>query len=97
MVGVLGDQRLYAFTGGQPPTLDELRARYRRLAVGRSADGSEEWHNWIVRRRSDVDALGSGPPQLPWAMLQIVQYCVRSRRGCSRTVRMAKAMSSGLR
>ena len=26
-----------------------------------------------------------------------VQYCVRSRRGCSRTVRIAKAMSSGLR
>jgi len=35
--------------------------------------------------------------QLPCAMLQIVQYCVRSRRGCSRTVRIAKAMSSGLR
>ena len=59
MVGVLGDERLYAFTGGQPPTLDELRARYRRLAVGRSADGSEEWHNWIVRRRSDGRTIGT--------------------------------------
>src|SRR4029079_5086130 len=38
-----------------------------------------------------------GTDQLPCAMLQIVQYCVRRRRGCSRTVRIANAMSSGLR
>ncbi len=37
------------------------------------------------------------PDQLPWAMLQIVQYWVRSRRGCSRTVLIANAMSSGRR
>ncbi len=37
------------------------------------------------------------PRQLPWAMLQIVQYCVLSLRGCSRTVRIANAMSSGRR
>lgn len=59
MVAVLGDERLYAFIGGQPPTLDELRARYRRLAVGHSADGSEEWHNWIVRQRRDGRAIGT--------------------------------------
>ena len=35
--------------------------------------------------------------QEPWAMLQIVQYWVRRRRGCSRTVRIANAMSSGWR
>ena len=45
MVAVLADKRLYTFIGGGPPTLAELRARYRRLAVGRSADGTEEWHN----------------------------------------------------
>ena len=49
MVDVLGDERMYQFTGGRAPTLDELRSRYRRLAVGRSADESELWFNWIVR------------------------------------------------
>jgi RimJ/RimL family protein N-acetyltransferase len=59
MVEVLADERLYAFIGGKPPSLDELRDRYRRLAVGRPADGREEWHNWIVRRRSDGRAVGT--------------------------------------
>lgn len=59
MVWVLGDERLYAFIGGGPPTLDELRARYRRLVVGHSADGREEWHNLIVRRQSDRRAVGT--------------------------------------
>jgi hypothetical protein len=31
MVAVLGDERLRTFTGGRPPTLEELRARYARL------------------------------------------------------------------
>lgn len=58
MVGVLDDERLYAFMGGRPPALAELRDRYRRLAVGGSADGNQEWHNWIARRRSDDQAVG---------------------------------------
>jgi RimJ/RimL family protein N-acetyltransferase len=58
MVAVLGDERLYAFTGGRPPTLDELRARYARLVVGWSPDGTEQWRNWIVRLR-DGRAVGT--------------------------------------
>ncbi len=49
MVSVLNDQRLHEFTGGRPLPLDQLRARYQRLAVGRSADGSQLWFNWIMR------------------------------------------------
>jgi len=48
MVPVLADPSLYAFTGGTPPTLDELTARYARQSVGRSPDGSEQWLNWVV-------------------------------------------------
>ncbi|WP_328609865.1 GNAT family N-acetyltransferase [Amycolatopsis sp. NBC_00345] len=55
---VLADPRLYAFTGGQPPTLDELRARYARQAVGRSEDGSQWWLNWVVRHTGDGLAAG---------------------------------------
>jgi len=58
MVAVLGDERLHAFTGGRPPTLAELRARYARLVAGRSPDGSEQWRNWIVRLR-DGRAVGT--------------------------------------
>lgn len=58
MVAVLGDPALYEFTGGEPPTLDELRARYERQVVGRSPDGSQEWLNWIVRTTDDGQAVG---------------------------------------
>ena len=49
MVEVLGDEQMYTFTGGAPLSLDQLQSRYRRLAVGRSSDGTELWFNWIVR------------------------------------------------
>ena len=58
MVGVLGDPRLYGFVGGGPPSRDVLWARYTRQSIGRSSDGSEEWHNWIVRLRPAGDAIG---------------------------------------
>jgi RimJ/RimL family protein N-acetyltransferase len=48
MVAVLGDPSIYEFTGGTPPTLDELTARYARQSAGRSPDGSEQWLNWVV-------------------------------------------------
>lgn len=58
MAGVLGGEQLYAFTGGHPPTAGELRARYARQVAGRSADGREEWRNWIIRRAADGQAVG---------------------------------------
>lgn len=59
MVGLLADRALYAHYDDEPsPTLDELRGRYARQSAGRSADGSETWHNWILRRRSDGAAAG---------------------------------------
>ena len=59
MVGVLADPSLYLFIGGQPPRRAELHDRYRRLAVGRSEDGSEAWHNWIVCLRPGRRAVGT--------------------------------------
>jgi RimJ/RimL family protein N-acetyltransferase len=49
MVDVLNDGRMHTFTGGAPLSREQLRARYSRLAVGRSANGKELWFNWIVR------------------------------------------------
>ncbi len=58
MVPLLADERMYEFTGGRPPTLDELTDRYERLVVGRSGDGSELWFNWIVRLRDGAVPVG---------------------------------------
>ncbi len=48
MVDVLSEPALYAFTGGIPPTLDDLEERYRHQSAG-VAWGDEIWHNWILR------------------------------------------------
>ena len=37
MVEVLADPTLYAFTGGEPPTLAELEQRYARQVAGQAA------------------------------------------------------------
>jgi RimJ/RimL family protein N-acetyltransferase len=53
LAAVLDDPRLHEFTGGEPPTLDELTARYERQVTGRSTDGTQQWFNWVLRRRDD--------------------------------------------
>ena len=57
MVGVLADPSLYTFTGGAPPTVDELEARYRGWAGGPPRP-DEAWHNWVVRITKDEQAIG---------------------------------------
>ncbi|MFC4529305.1 GNAT family N-acetyltransferase [Sphaerisporangium dianthi] len=58
MVEVLAGDDLYTYIGGSAPTLDQLRARYARQVTGRSRDGRQEWHNWVVRRKADGRAVG---------------------------------------
>ena len=58
LAGVLGDKRLHEFIGGRPATLAELRDRYARLVAG-SAKPNDLWLNWVVRRRSDGQPLGT--------------------------------------
>ena len=55
MVGVLADPALYTFTGGDPPTVEELTERYRFQSSGSPRD-TETWHNWIIRL--DGNAIG---------------------------------------
>jgi RimJ/RimL family protein N-acetyltransferase len=52
------DERLHRFIGGRPATVDELRSRYARQVLGRSADGCERWFNWIVRHHGMGAAIG---------------------------------------
>jgi RimJ/RimL family protein N-acetyltransferase len=59
MSTVLSAAELYAFIGGEPPSRDDLEARYARWVVGKSADGREIWHNWVVRKLGDGTAVGT--------------------------------------
>lgn len=72
MVSVLGDKNLYEFTGGEPPSRDELAERYRRQVEGSGRD-DEQWLNWIVRRKDNAEAIGyvqatvtGGRAELAW-------------------------------
>ena len=58
MVLVLGHSSLYEFTGGEPPTLDQLVRRYTAQVAGPPAGSIEEWHNWIVRPLPERRAVG---------------------------------------
>ncbi|WP_250897172.1 GNAT family N-acetyltransferase [Curtobacterium flaccumfaciens] len=58
MLTALAPPELYRFTGGEPPTLDELGARYGRQSQGQSEDGSAGWLNWIVRFACGGPAIG---------------------------------------
>ncbi len=59
MVHVLAPRELYEFYPDEPsPTLDELRARYSRQVLGRSSDGTQIWHNWIIKLRNAPQLIG---------------------------------------
>ena len=57
MVDVLADAGLYLFTGGSPPSRNQLRQRYARQGAG-SGDPDEVWHTWVVRLGDDGPAVG---------------------------------------
>src|SRR5512132_3050412 len=44
---------IYDYIPGHPPaSVSALRERYTQLERGRSADGQQQWLNWIVRLQS---------------------------------------------
>jgi RimJ/RimL family protein N-acetyltransferase len=59
MAPLLDDAGLHAFIGGEPASLDDLRARYTRQAVGHSPDGTQRWLNWVVRLRDGGAPVGT--------------------------------------
>ncbi|MFE2844274.1 GNAT family N-acetyltransferase [Streptomyces scopuliridis] len=55
MAAVLSDPALYAYTGGTPPTTEELRSRYARQVAG-STDPEVVWCNWMIGIREEAQA-----------------------------------------
>jgi len=51
MAVVLADPDLYTFTGGSPPTRQELRVRYERWIAG-PPDPAVSWCNWVIQLHS---------------------------------------------
>lgn len=49
MFTVLSDPAIYEHENAPPPSVEWLRERYRKLESRRSADGREQWLNWVIR------------------------------------------------
>jgi [ribosomal protein S5]-alanine N-acetyltransferase len=49
MFAVLSDPAIYAHENEPPRSLDWLRTRFARLESRASADGREQWLNWVAR------------------------------------------------
>ncbi|MGH7747678.1 MAG: GNAT family N-acetyltransferase, partial [Candidatus Dormibacteria bacterium] len=58
LLPVLGDERLYRFIGGGPPSPADLRSRFSTWQSRIAPDGSELWLNWTVRLLADDVAVG---------------------------------------
>ena len=59
MLPVLAAPELYTFIGGTPPTLPELRARYRRMVAGPQDGRPVGWLNWVIRQQQDQQLTGT--------------------------------------
>ncbi len=51
MFVVLSDPAIYAYENEPPASPDWLRTRFTKLETRQSADGTEQWLNWVVRLR----------------------------------------------
>jgi [ribosomal protein S5]-alanine N-acetyltransferase len=49
MFAVLSDPAIYEHENSPPQSLEWLRARFAKLESRRSADGQEQWLNWVIR------------------------------------------------
>jgi RimJ/RimL family protein N-acetyltransferase len=49
MFTVLSDPALYEFENVPPESPEWLRARFAKLESRRSADGQQQWLNWVIR------------------------------------------------
>ena len=53
MFDVLSDPAIYEYENAPPASVEWLRARFEKLETRYSADGSEQWLNWVIRMTGD--------------------------------------------
>jgi RimJ/RimL family protein N-acetyltransferase len=49
MFAVLRDPAIYTYENAPPASVEWLRDRFERLESRQSADGAEQWLNWVIR------------------------------------------------
>ena len=49
MFVVLSDPAIYEYENEPPPSLEWLRTRFAKLESRQSADGQQQWLNWVIR------------------------------------------------
>ena len=49
MFAVLRDPAIYEYENEPPPSLEWLRTRFAKLESRQSADGQQQWLNWVIR------------------------------------------------
>ena len=49
MFAVLSDPAIYEFENAPPSSPEWLRTRFTKLETRQSADGQEQWLNWVIR------------------------------------------------
>ena len=49
MFMVLSDPAIYEYENQPPPSIEWLRTRFAKLETRLSADGHEQWLNWVIR------------------------------------------------
>jgi ribosomal-protein-alanine N-acetyltransferase len=54
MFEVLSDPAIYTYENAPPRSLEWLRARFEKLETRQSADGREQWLNWVIRLPSSA-------------------------------------------
>ncbi|HKU87954.1 MAG TPA: GNAT family N-acetyltransferase [Casimicrobiaceae bacterium] len=78
MYALLQDPAIYRYENEPPESVDWLRERFRRLESRTSADGSEQWLNWVVRLR-DSDLIGYVQATACEALPAAIAYVFASR------------------
>ncbi len=63
---MLGDERLYAFTGGRPPTLAAWGDRHGVAGPGLAAEAAEELVAWLEAGGSPPMCTPTITPRLRW-------------------------------
>jgi RimJ/RimL family protein N-acetyltransferase len=59
MFAVLTAPEIYTYLDQPAPrSLDALRERYRKLETRRSADGTQQWLNWVIRISATQECAG---------------------------------------
>jgi hypothetical protein len=96
MAVVLGDPALHRYIGGAPLGVEELRARYVRLAAG-SGQADVAWCNWVVRLDAEDRLAGTVQATVTGARAEVAWVVGAAWQGRGIATEAARGMVGWLR